>query len=91
MGNGREAARRIIARDELLRAHRRWQQDCLGEWNARTGEGRTHFEDDGTVERPEQLVEFSEAGDAYPHGAGGTNWVRGAVTPWGRSPHYVPN
>jgi len=75
--------------DEFSQAYREWQEDCLREWNAKMGEDRTHFEDDGSVTDPGQLVEFSENGDAYPHGAGGTNWVRGAVTPWADSPHHT--
>jgi hypothetical protein len=70
----------------------KWLQNCLGEFNQRYNEARKfyqlpdQFPDDY---EPGQLVEFSEAGDAYPHGSGGTGHIRNAVTPWKDSPHFT--
>lgn len=44
-----------------------WQANCREEYTRQYGEC-----DD---------VEFSEAGDAYPHGIGGIGHIRHAVTP----------
>lgn len=64
-------------------AYEAWERDCLAEWNRRYGEKRVLG-----VNGP-NCIEFSEDGDAYPHGIGGTNWVARAVTPWRESPHYM--
>jgi hypothetical protein len=68
-------------------AYRRWQEACLVEYNERFHEQRTLITTDDYD--PDMVVEFAEDGTAYPHGAAGTNYVKNAVTPWDRSPHYV--
>lgn len=72
-------------------AYCQWQTDCLQEYNERFGEDRRYFEQPDEYPddyEPGQLVEFSEDGDAYPHGRGGTGHIRKAVTPWKDSPHW---
>lgn len=49
-----------------------YQQDCLEAYNAKYAESRS-------LTDPENLVEFSENGSAYPHGIGGTNYIPNAV------------
>ena len=74
--------------------YRRWLDDCLEEWNTERegmviGPRQYHQQsvsDDAAD--PLNLVEFSEAGDAYPHGIGGIGHVRNAVTPWEQSQHW---
>ena len=75
--------------EEWFEHYGRWLNDCLREWNERFGDNRTMYavpEDDYD---PGKVVEFSEGGDAYPHGSGGTGHVRQAVTPWAKSEHFV--
>lgn len=69
-------------------AYDAWQRDCLAEWNKRNGDNRTSFDWTGEQD-PVDVVEFGENGSAYPHGTGGTGFVRSAVTPWQNSPHYA--
>ncbi len=61
------------------KAYDAWLADCLKEYNER-------FNADRTAES----IEFGENGAAYPHGIGGTNCIRNAVTPWIDSIHYMP-
>jgi hypothetical protein len=72
--------------DRWETAYRRWLADCLREFNARYGEQRRLLADDHA--NPGDVVEFAEDGSAYPHGAGGTNWIPHAVTPWAQSVHF---
>ncbi len=65
----------------------KWQADCLEEYNRKFGENRTLIPE-GDYE-PGTVVEFAEDGSAYPHGAGGTNWIPNCVTPWEQSEHYT--
>jgi hypothetical protein len=72
--------------------HELWQADCLREFNEKYGESRRYYclpDEYPDDYEPGQLVEFAEDGDAYPHGAGGTNWIPKAVTPWRDSPHFT--
>ena len=70
-------------------AYENWQADCLAEWNERHGDNRRFAcVPDGDY-MPGEVVEFSEGGDAYPHGCGGTGHVARAVTPWASSVHFV--
>jgi len=73
-------------------AYEQWQKDCLAEYNERFRESRSLYAapDDGDYE-PGDLVEFGEDGTAYPHGAGGINYIPNAVTPWVESEHYGPD
>ena len=66
--------------------YRKWEDDCLAEFNAKYKSiyGNRVLDGDGP-----KVVEFSEDGDAYPHGIGGTNHVKSAVTPWKKSQHFV--
>lgn len=67
-----------------------WLNDCLVEYNSKVNFPRKYHQE--TVPQdydPGDLVEFSEDGDAYPHGAGGTNWRPRMVTPWEKSKHYI--
>lgn len=61
--------------EKFLKQYHKWEQDCLEEYHER------HIDCD--------FVEFSEDGDAYPHGIGGVNWVPNCVTPWEESIHYI--
>lgn len=75
-------------------SHDAWLADCLAEYNHRFSEDRQYCqapELEPAGYDPEQLVEFSENGDAYPHSAFGTGHIRAAVTSWNDSPHWVPN
>lgn len=77
-----------VSTQEFLNQYNKWEYAALGEYNAKTGENRTLIEDapdDDTT----NTVEFSENGDAYPHGIGGTNYVPNIVTPWKDSPYFV--
>ena len=72
---------------ELFKAYDAWTADCLAEWNTAHDEDRhiwTGYEED-----PSAAIEFSESGDAHPHGIGGTNHIARAVTPWADSPHFM--
>lgn len=70
--------------------YRRWLDACLVEYNKRFQENRPyHQENCQPTYHPVDLVEFSEDGDAYPHGMGGTNWIPKCVTPWKDSPYFV--
>jgi len=68
-------------------AYTAWLKNCLREYNERFGESRKYYETPDHDYDPGDLVEFSEAGDAYPHGIGGTAHIRDAVTPWEASSH----
>ncbi len=64
-------------RDKLWwAAYDQWLTDCLDEWNEKYDTNRVLGVDGSNC------IEFSEDGDAYPHGIGGTGHVRQAVTPW---------
>lgn len=67
----------------------KWLADCLIEFNERFGESRLLLPDDLDYDDPGLFVEFTEEGSAYPHSLCGTNWIRGAVTPWRDSPHFT--
>lgn len=77
-------------------AYRRWLDAALEEFNSEYGEGSTvgerkyHQHSVPEDYNPDDLVEFSEDGDAYPHSeGGGTGHIRRAVTPWAKSEHYT--
>lgn len=71
-------------------SYNRWLDDCLAEYNEKYDENRTIHTITSDDYDPDQLVEFSDVGSAYPHSAaGGTSWVPHAVTPWVNSTHYV--
>ena len=77
---------------EFAAAYDAWLADCLAEYNARYNESRRYFVRPDNYPGdycPSQLVEFSDEGDAYPHGIGGMGHICCAVTPWRESPHYV--
>lgn len=72
------------------RRYSQWLDDCLVEYNSKVRFPRKYHQE--TVPKdydPGDLVEFSEDGDAYPHGASGTNWRPRMVTPWEKSKHYI--
>jgi hypothetical protein len=73
-------------------SYERWKEECLVEYNTRFNENRHYFEKPGQTigYDAEDLVEFGEDGTAYPHGIGGTNTIKNAVTPWDKSKHYMP-
>lgn len=73
--------------DDFWTRYERWQDDCLAEFNEKYGEHRLYHSMPEEY-KPWQLVEFSDMGDAYPHGIGGTGHIKNAVTPWYESPHY---
>ena len=69
--------------------YEKWLIDCLREYNMKFRESRKYYttpETDGYDAA--DLVEFSEDGAAYPHGCGGTGYVKNAVTSWENSAHY---
>jgi hypothetical protein len=75
---------------EFCKRYDDWLAASLGEFNERYGENRTlHCVPDDCDYDPGDVVEFSEDGDAYPHGAGGTGHIRKAVTPWRESEFFV--
>ena len=71
-------------------AYRRWEDDCLAQYNERFNEQRKfHSSSVPQDADPDDLVEFGQDGSAYPHSKlGGTGFVPNAVTPWRKSPHY---
>lgn len=73
----------------FLDRYDRWREDCLHEFNETFGEKRKYYAIPDHDYDPGEVVEFSESGEAYPHGRGGTNWIPRCVTPWERSPHYT--
>ena len=73
-------------KDEFEEAYECWLNDCLKEYNERYHENRTLY---NYLCDSETSVEFSQTGDAYPHGIGGIGWIPTAVTPWKDSVHYV--
>lgn len=74
--------------DDFTAAWNRWQRDCLAEYNERYGEERQYYEPPGEHHDPSEVVEFSEAGHAYPHSAWGMGFLSHAVTPWLNSRHF---
>lgn len=64
-------------------AYDKWLADCLKEYNEK-------FEEERVLVEPGDIVEFGEDGTAYLHGSGGINYITNAVTPWEKSPHYIP-
>jgi len=78
----------------FLKNYNFWLDDCLEQWNeTRRGMiiGPRQYHQDNVPDdcEPGELVEFSEDGDAYPHGIGGVGYVKRAVTPWADSEHYT--
>jgi len=71
-------------------AYERWQKDCLAAYNERFREHRALYAIPEGEYDPGDLVEFGENGAAYPHGAGGINYIPNAVAPWTESEHYRP-
>ena len=69
--------------------YRKWLDDCLDEFNERYRPRKYHQETVPDDNDPGSFVEFSEDGNAYPHGLGGTNFIPNAVTPWEDSLHYT--
>ncbi len=69
--------------DKWHEQYHKWLEKCLEEYETLTGEARTLNSGEPG------FIEFAEDGDAFPHGYAGTNWVRGAVTPWRESEYYV--
>jgi hypothetical protein len=64
--------------------YRAWLDACLAEFNAgEYGDGREYHQESAPKDYVTGLlVEFTEDGDAYPHGIGGIGHIRQAVTPW---------
>lgn len=78
--------------DFFHRQYRAWLAHCLHQYNCAFGENRLYYCIPDPIPEdycPSQLVEFSESGDAYPHGLGGTNWIPKMATPWERSEFFV--
>lgn len=82
-----------VASDGFFLAYDRWQADCLREFNERYGSffgARKYYDWRETgASDPEKVVEFSDAGGAYPHSRFGIDYIPNAVTPWRESPHFV--
>lgn len=81
--------------DPFYANYRKWLDACLEEFNERYGQDeprRYHQESLPADEAYEtwEFVEFSEGGDAYPHGIGGTAHIARAVTPWEESEFFIP-
>ncbi len=75
--------------DEKYRA---WLDASLVQYNKRFGENRKYHQEslpDSVNYDPGELVEIASNGHVYPHGIGGTNHTRDAVTPWGESEHFI--
>ena len=75
------------------RQYMAWLDAALREFNERWGEvfGVRKYHSGNCPEDYDSwdLVEFAEDGTAYPHGIGGTTYIRNAVTPWEQSPYYM--
>lgn len=70
-------------------AYDQWLAACLIEFNERFGECRKFVQIPEKPYNPDKVVEFAEDGTAYPHGSGGVNYIRNAVTPWEKSKFFV--
>ncbi len=74
-------------KDKFWDDYLKWREDCLIEFNekygAMYGERKYHSYEDaeaaGDADKPDLLVEFSENGSAYPHGAFGIGYIPDAV------------
>ena len=60
----------------------KWLKQALEEYNKKFKENRKYYEVPSTDYDPADVVEFSDKGDAYPHGIGGTGHIPNAVTPY---------
>ena len=72
--------------------YRAWLDASLIQFNERYKDNRKYHQEslpDPVNYDPGELVEIADDGSAYPHGAGGTNHIRDAVTPWGESEHFT--
>lgn len=82
---------------EFHKYYFRWLDDCLEEFNERWGNTLFGYrkywaepsEEDDPDYEPWDLVEFDEDGTAWPHGIGGSTYIKNAVTKWKDSPHFV--
>jgi len=79
----------VDSMDGFDKAYRAWLDEALEEYNARFRQRRFHQESCPEDHDPGDLVEIAEDGSVYPHGLGGTAYIRNAVTPWEESPHWV--
>lgn len=68
--------------NRFLDIYDQWLVACLAEYNEKFGESRHFFQVPQGNYDPGDVVEFAEDGTAYPHGKGGVNYIRNAVTPW---------
>lgn len=73
----------------FCKQYRKWLDDCLEEWNTQYDPRKFHQESVTGDYETFELVEFTEDGNAYPHGIGGTGHVPDAVTKWKNSEHFV--
>jgi len=69
--------------------YRMWLDDCLEQYNEQYRPRQYHQETVPENYQADELVEFAENGDAYPHGLGGTNHIPHVVTSWENSEYYV--
>jgi len=74
----------------FCKQYEKWLDDCLIEFNEQFGDNRKYHQENVMEDYcPWDFVEFSEGGDAYPHGIGGTGHIPNAVTSWDKSEYFV--
>ena len=69
--------------------YRKWEDDCLAEYNEQYGENRILLRDAPEDYNPDDVIEFSEEGEGYPHSIFGIGYIKDCVTPWELSKWYV--
>lgn len=81
---------RTVSRASFFKQYTLWLDACLKRFNERYDENRKYHQDNAPVDyNTQDLVEFTEDGDAYPHSNWGTGHVSHAVVAWENSEHYV--